>query len=161
MKVGRGPNWGCSANGKKNDEGTLYFWESHFWMWESLTSLSLLISCKLSFPIVDLKMSSIFPSALKSSSKFVFTVCILLCHKHMVSSGVLQLNKKWFYNQSVFHRSTFIFYRYMFRYSWEHHQIVLYNVRVPDHFWKPAVPCYATEDAVHIVNWFIYNPNHT
>jgi hypothetical protein len=24
-----------------------------------------------------------------------------------------------------------------------------------DHFWSPVVPCYATEDAVRIVNYFI------
>jgi hypothetical protein len=37
--------------------------------------------------------------------------------------------------------------------------LILYNVRVLDHFRPPVGPCYATEDAVGICNWFIYNLN--
>jgi hypothetical protein len=36
--------------------------------------------------------------------------------------------------------------------------MVLYNVRVLDHFWQPIVQCFATEDAVQIVNSFITIP---
>jgi hypothetical protein len=35
---------------------------------------------------------------------------------------------------------------------------ILYNVRVLDRFWSPIVPCYVTEDAVRIVNFFITIP---
>jgi hypothetical protein len=38
--------------------------------------------------------------------------------------------------------------------------IIFYNVRVLGHFWSPVVPCYATWDAVRIVNSFIYNLTH-
>jgi hypothetical protein len=37
---------------------------------------------------------------------------------------------------------------------------ILCNVRVLDQFWPPIVQCYATEDAVQIVNSFYYNLPH-
>jgi hypothetical protein len=36
--------------------------------------------------------------------------------------------------------------------------MVMYNVRGLDPFWRPIVMCYATEDTVRIVNWFITIP---
>jgi hypothetical protein len=41
----------------------------------TLTPLSLVISCKLSFPVVGLKMSSIATLALKSSKKVSCGIC--------------------------------------------------------------------------------------